>query len=256
MTDSKRFAQKNVLVTGATSGIGEAIALGFAREGANVIGTGRNIDRGSGLVNRLKGFNSQADFISGDIGDDGFCRSVVTQTVDLLGELDIVVNSAGVIFHGTVEETTDQQWHETMNTNVNGVFYVCRASIPYLKKRGGVIINIASDAALSGSYHLSAYCASKGAVLQLSRAMAKDYARDNIRVVPICPGDVDTPMLRGEFQQRGLGPTAGLKESADGVPLNRVATPEEVAALVLYAASDDAKFVTGYPLVMDGGNRA
>jgi len=137
------------------------------------------------------------------------------------------------------------------------MFYVCRAAIPALRERGGgVIVNIASDAALSGSRHLVAYCASKGAVLQMTRAMALDHAREGIRVIAICPGDVDTPMLRGEFCDRGLSAEEGLRESAEAVPLQRVCSPEEVADLVLYAASDSGRFMTGYPLVMDGGSRA
>ena len=256
MTEFMRFSGKNILITGATSGIGKAVALAFAREGGNMVVTGRNSERGQGLAESLLELGAKVKFISGDISKDEFCRSVVDQTIEYLGSIDIVVNSAGVIFHATAEETSDQQWHETFNTNVNAVFYICRAAIPHMKQLGGVVINIASDAALSGSYHLAAYCASKGAVLQLSRSMAKDFARDNIRVVPICPGDVDTPMLRGEFQQRGIETDTGLQESAEGVPLNRVATAAEVAELVLYASSDAAKFITGYPLVMDGGNRA
>ena len=141
---------------------------------------------------------------------------IVTEAVGILGGLDIVVNSAGVIHHATAEETTDEQWLETMNVNVNGMFYICRAALPHLKSSKGSIINIASDAALSGSYHLTAYCASKGAVLQMTRAMALDYAGDGVRIVPICPGDVDTPMLRGEFRERGLDPEPGLRESAAG----------------------------------------
>jgi NAD(P)-dependent dehydrogenase (short-subunit alcohol dehydrogenase family) len=125
-----------------------------------------------------------------------------------------------------------------------------------MRERGGVIVNIASDAALTGSRHLVAYCASKGAVLQMTRAMAIDHAREGIRVVAVCPGDVDTPMLRGEFRDLGLGIEEGLKQSAEGVPLNRVATPEEGADLVLYSASDSGRFMTGFPLVMDGGSRA
>jgi NAD(P)-dependent dehydrogenase (short-subunit alcohol dehydrogenase family) len=181
---------------------------------------------------------------------------VVTEAAGILDGLDILVNSAGVIYHATAEETTDEQWLNTMNVNVNGVFYLCRAALPLLKSRRGTIVNIASDAALSGSYHLTAYCASKGAVLQMTRAMALDYASEGVRIVPICPGDVDTPMLRGEFRDRGLEAGAGLAESAAGVPLKRVCSAQEVADMVLYACSDSARFVTGYPLVIDGGGRA
>jgi len=250
------FNQKKVLITGGTSGMGEATAQAFAEAGANVVISGRNQERARKIVARLGIEPGSIDFIEADISGSTACKQLVEQAVANLGGLDIVVNSAGVIFHATAEETTDEQWQETMDVNVNGMFYVCRAAIPHLKNNGGVIVNIASDAALSGSYHLTAYCASKGAVLQMTRAMALDYARDNIRIVPICPGDVDTPMLRGEFRDRGLDAEAGLSESAQGVPLNRVCSAEEVAHMVLYAASDSANFITGYPLVLDGGNRA
>ena len=250
------FNQKKVLITGGTSGMGEAIAVAFVEAGANVVISGRSQPRADAIIEGLRDASGSIEFIPTDISKSDACNRLVANSVASLGGLDIVVNSAGVIHHATAEETTDEQWLETMQVNVNGMFYICRAAIPRLKPQGGTIVNIASDAALTGSYHLTAYCASKGAVLQMTRAMALDYARDNIRIVPVCPGDVDTPMLRGEFKDRGLGAEAGLKESAEGVPLNRVCSAEEVAHMVLYAASDSAKFITGYPLVLDGGNRA
>ncbi len=253
---SYRFDDQRVLVTGGTSGIGEATALAFVEAGARVVINGRNRERAAELLRRAKKSRGGLSFVAGDIGESGSCDLIVSEAVGILGGLDIVVNSAGVIYHATAEETTDEQWLETMRVNVNGMFYICRAALPHLKASRGTIINIASDASLSGSYHLTAYCASKGAVLQMTRAMALDYARDGVRIVPICPGDVDTPMLQGEFRDRGLSLEAGLEESAAGVPLNRVCSAEEVAAMVLFACSDAAAFVTGYPLVLDGGNRA
>ncbi len=250
------FAEQRVLITGATSGMGEATAIAFVEAGAKVVISGRNQDRANAIIDGLKAMPTSISFLAADIGQRDQCDKLVSEAVNNLGGLDIVVNSAGVIYHATAEETTDQQWHDTMSINVNGTFYICRAAIPHLKPAGGTIINIASDAALSGSHHLTAYCASKGAVLQMTRAMAKDYARDNIRIIPVCPGDVDTPMLRGEFRDRGLDLETGLRESAEAVPLNRVCSAKEVAHMVLYAASDSARFITGYPLVLDGGNRA
>lgn len=248
------FAEKRVLITGGTSGMGEATAIAFANAGANVMITGRNKARAQTIVSsRLSKASGSIDFVEGDVSDSAQCNRIVEQAVDALGGLDIVVNSAGILYHATAEQTTDEQWQKTMAVNVNGVFFICRAAIPHLKAQGGVIVNIASDAALAGSEHLTAYCASKGAVLQMSRAMARDYAGDGIRVVPVCPGDVDTPMLRKEYQDRGLDVAAGLKESAEAVPLNRVCSVEEVAQMVMFAASDAAAFVTGFPLVMDGG---
>jgi len=250
------FSKKRVLVTGGTSGIGEASALAFAEAGADVVISGRNQDRARAVMQRGKSRAGSIAFVAGNIAKRKKCEHIVNGAAGILGGLDIVVNSAGVIYHATAEQTTDEQWQETMNVNVNGLFYVCRASIPHLRASKGTIVNIASDAALSGSYHLTAYCASKGAVLQMTRAMALDYAGEGIRIVPVCPGDVDTPMLRGEFRDRGIKFEEGLRESAAAVPLNRVCSAAEVADMVLYACSDSAAFITGYPLVLDGGNRA
>lgn len=255
-TISFDFSEQRVLITGGTSGMGEATARAFTEAGANVVISGRSQGKATAILDELSVAPGKVSFVAADVGQREQCDRLVAEAVKLLGGLDIVVNSAGVIYHATVEETTDQQWHDTMNVNVNGMFYICRAAIPHLRDSGGTIVNIASDAALTGSNHLTAYCASKGAVLQLTRAMALDYAGDGIRIVPICPGDVDTPMLRGEFRDRGLDLESGLRESAEGVPLNRVCSAEEVAHMVLYAASDSAKFITGYPLVLDGGSRA
>jgi NAD(P)-dependent dehydrogenase (short-subunit alcohol dehydrogenase family) len=251
------FSGKSVLLTGGTSGMGAAAVESFAKSGARIVFTGRNQARAEKLLERIQGLAGQAHFIAGDITDPEFSHCLLSETGLLTGTPDIVINSAGVIYHATAEETSDSQWRDTFNVNVHGMFYLCRAVIPAMRRKGGgVIINIASDAALSGSHHLVAYCASKGAVLQMTRAMALDHARDNIRVVAICPGDVDTAMLRGEFRDRGISTEQGLAESAEGVPLNRVCTAEEIADMMLFAASDSARFITGYPLVVDGGSRA
>jgi len=234
------FSGKRVLITGGTSGMGESTALAFAAAGSRVVITGRNRKRADEILERDRESGGSMAFVAGDISARNACDLIVDEAVGILGGLDIVVNSAGIIYHATAEETTDEQWLQTMNVNVNGMFFICRAALPHLKSSRGTIINIASDAALSGSYHLTAYCASKGAVLQMTRAMALDYAHEGVRIVPVCPGDVDTPMLRGEFRDRVLELEAGLQESADGVPLKRVCSAQEVADMVLYACSDSA----------------
>jgi NAD(P)-dependent dehydrogenase (short-subunit alcohol dehydrogenase family) len=250
------FTGQSVLVTGGTSGIGEAVATAFVASGANVVITGRNRERGQSVVEKLSRNGNKTLFVAGEITDSGFCKSLVDQSALFLDSLDVVVNCAGVIYHANIEQTTDEIWHETMDVNINGTFYVCRAAVELMKSTGGVILNIASDAGLSASTGLTAYNASKGAVIQLSRSMARDYGPHNIRVIPVCTGDVDTPMLRGEFRQNGIDAGTGLQSSADSVPLNRVCSAEEVADLVLYAASDSARFMSGYPLVLDAANRA
>ena len=251
------FTDKVALVTGATSGIGAAVALGFAKAGAKLVVTGRNETRGAAVRDEIVGAGGECIFVPGEVTDSAFCDRLIGNAVGRFGALDIVVNCAGVIYHATAEQTTDTQWRETMDINVGGVFFVCRAAVPALRQRGGgVIVNIASDAGLSSSRHLVAYCASKGAVIQLTRAMAIDHAHEGIRSVAVCPGDVDTPMLRGEFEQRALDLETGLRQSAESVPLGRVCTSQEVADLVLYVASDSARFMTGAAVALDGGSRA
>ena len=251
------FENKVIVVTGSTSGIGAAVARAFAAAGARVMITGRNEERGTAVMKHLTAGGGEAALVAGNITDSAFAQQLCASVVDRFQGIDILVNSAGVIFHATAEATSDEQWRATMAVNVDGTFFMSRAVVPVMRERGGgVIVNIASDAGLSGSPHLVAYCASKGAVIQLTRAMAIDYAPDGIRVVAVCPGDVDTPMLRGEFAERGLDAERGLQESAATVPLNRVCTPEEVADLVLYVASDAARFMTGATISLDGGNRA
>ncbi len=250
------FDQQRILITGGTSGIGEATANAFAKADADVVIAGRNQQRADEIIAQCKDMPGNISFIAGDITSREQCDGIVSGANEMLGGLDIVVNCAGVIYHATAEQTSDEQWLHTMNVNVNGMFYICRSALPHLRLSKGTIINIASDASLSGSHHLTAYCTSKGAVLQMTRAMALDYAGEGIRIVPVCPGDVDTPMLRGEFRDRGLTVEQGFKESAEAVPLNRVCSAEEVAHMVLYACSESARFISGYPLVLDGGNRA
>jgi meso-butanediol dehydrogenase/(S,S)-butanediol dehydrogenase/diacetyl reductase len=257
MTASFSFDQKAVLVTGASSGIGRAVALAFGRAGARVMVTGRDPSRGEAVRDAIRSAGGRAEFLAGDITESGFCARLVDATTSAFGGLGVLINSAGIIYHGTAEETTDEQWNATLATNVSGSFFACRAAIPALRAGGGgVIVNIASDAGLSGSPHLVAYCASKGAVIQMTRAMAIDHGRDGIRVVALCPGDVDTPMLRGEFTDLGIDIEDGLERSAESVPLGRVCSAEEVATLALYIASDAARFMTGSAVALDGGSRA
>jgi 2,3-dihydro-2,3-dihydroxybenzoate dehydrogenase len=251
------FGGKVALVTGATSGIGAAVAEGFGRAGAAVCVTGRDRARGARVKALIEAAGGQAEFVAGDITDAGFCAKLVRTALDRFARIDVLVNSAGVIYHAIAEDTSDAQWRETMAVNVDGVFFASRAVVPTMRAQGGgVIVNVASDAGLSGSAHLVAYCASKGAVIQITRAMAIDHAAENIRTVAVCPGDVDTPMLRGEFVQRGLSAEEGLRRSAAGIPLGRICTVEEVADLVLFVACDSARFMTGSAVALDGGSRA
>jgi meso-butanediol dehydrogenase/(S,S)-butanediol dehydrogenase/diacetyl reductase len=248
---------KTALVTGATSGIGAAIALELAGLGHAVMLAGRDPARAAAMEERIAAAGGRATSWLGDLTDPETCQALVEATLERFGGLDVLVNNAGIIHYGTAEETTDAQWDETLAVNVSAVFYMSRAAVPALRARGGgVIVNIASDWGLVGGRRAVAYCASKGAVVQLTRAMALDHAHESIRVNAVCPGDTDTPMLDVEARERGQDPATARREMAAAAPLGRIATPEEVAKLTAFLVSDGAAYMTGAAIAIDGGNTA
>ncbi len=255
---SMNLAGKIVLVTGASSGIGAAVARAAAAAGAKLMLSGRSRDRGEGVARDIAVAGGRAEFLAGDLTDPAFADRLVEATADRFGRLDVLVNNAGIIHRATVDRTTDAQWHETMAVNLHAVFYLSRAAVRRMQLQGGggAIVNIASDWGLVGGRDALAYCASKGAVVQMTRAMALDHARDRIRVNAVCPGDTDTPMLEGEFRQGGVERAAALAAHGAAVPLGRVATPEEVAQAVVFLASDAAAYITGAAQPVDGGTTA
>ncbi len=251
------FSGKCVVVTGATSGIGAAIARAFAAEGASLVLSGRNAERGQAILSAITGGGTKATFIAGDVGDDEFCRSLIVAAESQFGGLDVLVNNAGIIHRATAAETTNEQWRETMSVNVDGVFYLSRTAVPALLRRGGGnIVNIASDWGLTGGASAAAYCVSKGAVVQLTRAMALDHSAAGIRVNAVCPGETDTPMLDREYKDLGLSREEGAERMATEIPLGRIAHPDEIASVVLFLASDKASYVTGATYSVDGGTTA
>jgi NAD(P)-dependent dehydrogenase (short-subunit alcohol dehydrogenase family) len=184
------------------------------------------------------------------------CQRAVQDTVQKLGGLEILFNNAGVIRRATVLETTEAEWDQVMNVNVKSIYLLSKFAIPFMiKAGGGCIINMSSGWGLRGGRKAVSYCAAKGAVVNLTRAMALDHGGDHIRVNCICPGDVDTGMLRNEARQLGQPEAEFLKESAER-PLGRIASPEEIAQAALYLASDAASYITGSTLVIDGGASA
>jgi NAD(P)-dependent dehydrogenase (short-subunit alcohol dehydrogenase family) len=247
---------KVALITGGASGIGRAIALTFGRAGAAVAVIDLDTEAGTAAVREIGETGRQALFLAGDVSRSEDCRGAVERTVAELGGLDILVNNAGIIRRASVPEMSEEDWDRTMAVNVKSVFLLSKYAIPVMAEAGGgAIINIASGWGLVGGRRAAAYCASKGAVVQLTRAMALDHGEQGIRVNCICPGDTDTPMLRAEAEQLGVPIEEFLAEAAQR-PLGRIAQPEDIAQAALYLASDAAAAVTGISLVVDGGGLA
>lgn len=251
------FEGRRVIVTGATSGIGAAVARWFADRGARLLLTGRDHSRGSDVAEQARQTASEAVFMAGDVRDGAFCVSLVDAAVQRWGGLDVLVNSAGVLYRGDAVQTSDAQWQSTLATNVSAVFFLCRAALKVMQLQGcGVIVNMASDWGLVGGEKAVAYCASKGAVVLMTKAMALDHARDGIRINAVCPGDTDTPMIDRELSQLGLPTARGKADYAQAIPMGRLGSVEEVAAAVGFLASAQAGFMTGVALPVDGGHTA
>ena len=251
------FENRAVLVTGGTSGIGAAIARAFGAAGAAVLLTGRDTSRGESVAAQIAEAGGTAAFEVADITDEETGGRLVQAVLDRFGRLDVLVNNAGIIYRADAVETTDAQWDRTIAVNLTAAFRMSRAAVPAMRDQGGgAIVNVASDWALVGGRRSVAYCASKGGMLLMTKAMALDHAHENIRINAVCPTDIDTPMLDAEFVATGVSRQAGLAASADTIPMGRVGEPEDVAKAVLFLASDRAGFITGIGLPVDGGTTA
>jgi NAD(P)-dependent dehydrogenase (short-subunit alcohol dehydrogenase family) len=247
---------KVAVVTGGASGIGRATALLFARESASVVVVDINEKAGRAVAEEIQSSGGSAIFVKCDVTNSDDCRMVIEKTLERFGRLDILFNNAGIIRRASVVDTTEEEWDRVMAVNVKSVFLCSKYAIPVMAEAGGgVIVNTASGWGLVGGKNAASYCASKAAVVNLTKAMAIDHGPQNIRVNAVCPGDTATDMLRGEARQLGASEEEFFKESADR-PLGRVGKPEEIAEAVLFLASDASSFVTGTTLVVDGGGLA
>ncbi|MFQ5966632.1 MAG: SDR family NAD(P)-dependent oxidoreductase [Acidimicrobiia bacterium] len=248
-----RLPGKTALITGGNSGIGEATARLFAEEGASVALAARDADKTARVAAEIEAGGGRALPVRCDVRLVSDCETAITETVAELGGLDILFNNAGVIFREkSAPETSVEEWDETMAINARGTFLMSKYAVPYLAASRGVIINNASYFGLVGGRGTAAYSASKGAVVALTKAMALDHAAAGIRVNCICPGSVDTPMLRQEIEE--MGGEANVRSQFESKhPIGRISTPDEVARAVLFLASDDASFITGAAIPVDGG---
>ncbi len=245
------FNEKVALITGAASGMGAATAREFAAARGQVVIVDRNAELAHKVATEIK---TQAPII-GDVSDSAFCQQAVEATLKRYGRLDVLVNAAGIIVRAEAQNTSDEDWRRIMGVNVDGVFFMSRAAIAQMKEQGqGAIVNFGSIWGDVGASGVLAYCASKGAVHQITRAMALDHVKDGIRINAVCPGEVNTPMLSSARSE----PVSAemMQRLADTVPMGRLAEPEEIARVVLFLASDAASYMTGSLVTVDAGYTA
>lgn len=248
------FDGRRVLVTGSSRGIGFATAREFLSRGARVAVNGRSPAAVDAALEAL-GADERAAAAPGDIGTVLGCEAAVQVALDAFGGLDVLVNCAGVGVSASIEESDEALFDRTIAVNLKGTYFCIRAALPALRASAGVIINIGSDAGLMGDRDLSVYCASKGGVVNLTRALALEFA-PGVRVNCVCPGYVDTDMVRRDGIERASDPSAAERAVIDYAPMKRMASAEEIARTVVFLASPDARFATGAIWQIDGGTTA
>lgn len=267
MSVANVLAGKVALVTGATSGIGAATAMAFAQAGASIVVTGRSTSGAESTAALIASIDGDSRIMLGDVTDSGFCDALVEFAVHHFGRVDVLANVAGTITRGDATETSDEEWHQNMRVNVDSVFFMSRAVVRQFRRQAvldastsdgdqsgrGTIVNLASNVGIVGSAGLSAYCASKGAVVLLTKAMALDHAAEGIRINALCPGAVDTPMLISAHEKTGRTADDVFAANIAGIPEGRIPEPTEIAKSMVYLASDQSSHVTGVALPIDGG---
>jgi NAD(P)-dependent dehydrogenase (short-subunit alcohol dehydrogenase family) len=248
-----RFEGKVVLITGAGVGIGRAAALLFAREGARVAVNSLTPANGQETVRLVTEAGGKALYIQGDVSRDADARRLISETVRAFGRLDILVNNAGIVLAGRADNTSEEDWDRTMAVNLKGPFLVSKHAVPVMREHGGgVIVHNASVVALKGVKDRAAYSASKGGLWALTKAMAADYLADGIRVNCVCPGTTETPSLDRRIQAFP-DPAKARADFIARQPMGRLGRGEEIAAAILFAASDEAGFMNGATIAIDGG---
>ena len=251
-----RLEGKVAVITGATSGLGRAGAVRFAKEGAKVVAASRREQEGKGLVGEIASSGGEAIFAPCDVRKPSDVERLIAKAEARFGKVDVIYASAGVMIPGSAPDTSEEDFRETMDVNVGGSFWLAKYGIPAFERAGGgSLILTASELGLVGTSRAAAYCASKGAVVNLTRALAVDCRGQGIRVNCICPGPIDTPMLRDQFA-RDPDPAAAEKAQTDPVLLKRVGRPQEIADVALHLASDESSYMNGSIVVVDGGATA
>jgi meso-butanediol dehydrogenase/(S,S)-butanediol dehydrogenase/diacetyl reductase len=241
-----RFTDKVVIVTGAGSGMGAATVKRFAREGARVVLVGRSADKLEAVAAGLQ--PGQKLVYPADVSDWEQVQALIAKTVEYFGQLDVLVNNAGIAPSGKVTEASIDDWHKVFAIDVDGVFYGCRAAMPHLIKSRGCIVNVSSVSGLGGDWNMSFYNAAKGAISNFTRALALDHGADGVRVNAVNPS-----LTRSELTDDMFGDEKLMAKFAERIPLGRAAEPEEVADVIAFLASHDARFITGVNLPVDGG---
>ena len=241
---------KVAIITGAASGIGLAAARRFVAEGAKVVVA--DVQDASREVGEMTKQGGEALFVQADVSSEPQVDRLIERTVAAYGRLDVLVNCAGVELSKKITDTSEAEWDRLMSVNLKGVFLCSKAAIPVMQRNGGVIVNVASELGLVGGSEIAAYCASKGGVVQLTKAMAIDHAADGIRVNCVCPGPVSTPLLEA-IMGASSDPEEERRHIAEKTLLKRLGRPEEIANVILFLASEESSYLTGSVVAADGG---